>query len=366
MIERVADEHHEAPEPSSDERLIARFNHHTPRRAWRIFARNQARVLYDAVREAEGGAHKLTEEQQLAALLIRQGIYRSLTAASFKARGRPEQLKDWYSGSAIETTWSELHRAGERLLLVQDASAVLQQIPDIDAALRSNLKADDPRLTPAITNLAKLAKARHVTAAVREELRHYQEVANNASDEAHTNVRSLRNLLIVIGASVTMIVALLAGLHAVIPSFLDFSVATAKPPVDPVDAVEAWEVVAVGAFGGAIAAVFTIARLGGYGGPYRLPVYQALIRVPAGAAVALAAVLLLQSKQIQALSPQNGLSVLAVALLFGYSPDVFLRFMDQKAASLLSQAQGKDDPSGPPLTKPLADLPSTTPKSAGQ
>jgi hypothetical protein len=362
MIERVADEHHEAPEPSSDERLIARFNHHTPRRAWRIFARNQARVLYDAVREAEGSTPKLNEEQQLAALLIRQGIYRSLTAGAFKARGRPEQLKDWYSGSAIEATWSELHRAGERLLLVQDASAVLQQIPDIDAALRSNLKADDPRLTPAIKNLAKLAKARDVTADVREELRHYQEVANNASDEAHTNVRSLRNLLIVIGASVTVIVAVLAGLHAVIPSFLDFSVSNANPPVD---AVEAWEVVAVGAFGGAIAAVFTIARLGGYGGPYRLPVYQALIRVPAGAAVALAAVLLLQSGQIQALSPQNGLNVLAVALLFGYSPDVFLRFMDQKAASLLSQAQGKDDPSGPPVTKPLADLPSTTPKSAG-
>jgi len=88
--------------------------------------------------------------------------------------------------------------------------------------------------------------------------------------------------------------------------------------------------------------------------PERLPVYQALIRVPTGAAVALAAVILMQSGQIKGLSPQTGLSILAVALLCGYVPDVLLRFMDQKATSLLGQAQSKDDPTLPPLAQPRA------------
>ena len=79
-----------------------------------------------------------------------------------------------------------------------------------------------------------------------------------------------------------------------------------------------------------------------------------LIRVPSGAAVALAAVLLVQSDLIKPFGAQTGLGVLAVALLFGFAPDVLLRLMDQKTAGLLGQAQSKDNPTRPPLTKPRA------------
>ena len=101
-----------------------------------------------------------------------------------------------------------------------------------------------------------------------------------------------------------------------------------------------------------IAAIFTISKLGGFAGPYRLPAYQALIRVPAGSAVALGAVILIQSHQVKSFTSQNGLGILAVALLFGYAPDVLLRFMDQKVTTVLGQAQSKDDPARPSLAKP--------------
>ena len=76
--------------------------------------------------------------------------------------------------------------------------------------------------------------------------------------------------------------------------------------------------------------------------------------MPAGAAVSLAAVLLLQSGLIKGLTAQSGLAILGVALVFGYAPDILLRMMDQKATSLLGEAQSKNNPERPPLTQPRA------------
>jgi hypothetical protein len=343
--------HQVTGQPNSD-RSITEALSAVPRTAWRILARNEARALLDQLREAEHNG-QLDANQREQASLIRDGLARAASAAGYRPRGR-NALEDWYSGAGVETAWSELHRAGERLLLILDPVAVKQRVNDIDAALRSNLKADDPRLTPAVTRLRAVAqlKPAEFDPAVREELRGYQELANTTSDEAHANVRSLRNLLIVVGASLSLGLTLLTTLHALAPTFLDLSGPFSGSGVRSPDAVEVWEVIAVGALGGAIAAVFTVAKLGGYAGPYRLPVYQALIRVPAGAAVSLAAVLLLQSGAIKGLNPQNGLAVLGVALVFGYAPDILLRMMDQRATSLLGQAQSKNNPARPPLTEP--------------
>jgi hypothetical protein len=344
-------------EPDSNEAILASFGTFKLRTAWRVLARNRARALFDLVREAEG-APGFSTEQQGQTTLIREGIARAVEAASFRPQGVREKLKDWYSGAGIETAWAELHRASERLLLVQSAVAVQDRIRTIDADLRNNLKSDDTRLTPATKRLEAIAQggAAGIDSTVRQELRDYEKLGNEAGDDAHTNVRSLRNLLIVICVCTTAVLVAIAVLHALASGFLGFGTAQTAGSKSPA-APNVWEVEVVGMLGGMIAAVFTIAKLGGFSGPYRLPVYQALIRVPAGSAVALAAVVLMQSKQIGALSPQSGLSVLAVALVFGYAPDVLLRFMDQKATSLLGQAQGKNDPNRPPLTQPLTPPP---------
>jgi|HubBroStandDraft_3_1064219.scaffolds.fasta_scaffold18807_2 hypothetical protein len=337
---------------STNQEILALSDTVQLRTAWRIFARNYGRELLDLLSEAECTSD-LSKEQACLAPLIRESIRRAINAAAYRPWGVWAKLRDWYAGASIETAWTELHRANERLLLVQGDQAVRDRIGAIDASLRSNLKADDPRLTPATKRLQELAgKAGTLDASTRQELRDYERLGNEASDEAYENVRSLRNLLIVIaGCTMTLLLAF-AIVHALVPGFLELSgSATAKPQT------QVWEVELVGMLGGAIAAVFTIAKLGGFSGTYRLPVYQALIRVPAGAAVALAAVLLVQSKQISALSPQSGLSVLAVALLFGYAPDVFLRFMDQKATSLLGETKSKNDPTRPPLAQPVVTPP---------
>lgn len=338
-----------AGEPSSDEEIIEAFAGATPRSAWRILGRNQARVSYDLLREAEQA--RLTDEQRFEARLIRECLYRAITAACVRQHGF-QRLMDWYSGSSIETTWSELHQAGERMLLVQPVAAVKNRIGDIDASLRSNLKEDDVRLAPATKRLAELAHDESpAIESARDELRSYQEWADKAGDEAHANVRSLRDLLIAVGGSVVVVLVVLGTLNWISSGFLNLTGTLTHGTPPPIGV---WEIEAVAALGGMIAAVFTLAKLGGFGGPYRLPAYQALIRIPAGAAVGLAAVLLVQSGQVAALKAQHGLGVLSIALIFGYAPDVLLRFVDQRAASLLGQAQSKDNPAGPPASIPRA------------
>ncbi|MDX6720316.1 MAG: hypothetical protein QOJ63_2570 [Solirubrobacteraceae bacterium] len=335
-----------------DEKMLARLAEPTPRTAWRILARNQARALFDQVREAECIIQQVSDGQKCYIRLICEGIFRAVSAAAYSPSRWRERLKDWFSGAGIETACAELHRCDELMLFVQDPVTVKERILDIDAALRSNLKEDDSRLTPATTRLADLAKLRpaKMTAAVREELRAYQRLANITGDKAYANVRSQRNLLIIVGFIVSAGLIWVASLHAVAPGFMDLATHKKGAP----DAVEVWEVIVVGAMGGTIAGVFTVSKLGGFSGAYRLPVYQALIRIPAGALVALAAVLVLQSGQFGTVDPQSGLSVLVTALVFGYAPDVLLRAMDQKATSLLGQAQNKDDPARPPLARPRA------------
>src|ERR1039458_490541 len=154
-------------EPGADEVILERLEN-TPRTAWRILARNQASALFDQVREAEG-THHLSDSQTVQAKLIRQGISRAAATtlyspARWKARKRPpsplgiwEALNDWYAGAGVETAWSELHRADERLLLVQNPQSVRDPILSIDAALRTNLKEDAPRLPPATDRLKELA-----------------------------------------------------------------------------------------------------------------------------------------------------------------------------------------------------------------
>jgi hypothetical protein len=113
-----------------------------------------------------------------------------------------------------------------------------------------------------------------------------------------------------------------------------------------------WEIEVAGTIGGLVAALFTITRLGGFAGAYRLPAYQALIRVPAGALIGLAAAILIQAQFVGVLKAQTGLSLLAYALVFGYAPEPLLRLMDQKATSVLGKAQSRNDPARPALAKP--------------
>jgi hypothetical protein len=344
------------PAPLTDHELEARFAAVKGRSAWRVLVRNTARSLFDRLRETE--QRELNEAGKEEARLVRKSVGLALESASYRPPRWRDRVSDWASGSGIEGAWSALHNASQRLLMIQTTDEVKARLGEIDAALRSNLKADDPRLKPASDRLGALGEvSADELDHARSEIRQYLQTADSASDAAYANVRSFRNLLIFIGGFVSMALLAVAIVHALAPDFLDLSGPAPAKGMSRPDAVEVWETEVAGTIGGLVAALFTITRLGGFADAYRLPAYQALIRIPAGALIGLVAAILLQAQFIDVLKPQYGLSLLAYALVFGYAPEPLLRYIDQRAQKVLGQAQSKNDPGRPALAKPAQTSP---------
>lgn len=311
-----------------------------PRGAWRVLVANQAQRI-------ENDLASLGEMSDAQASMIVDDLARARNAA--ETQKGLARLRDWWSGGRPETAWTALHEAGERLLGLQSSEAVWAQIPEIAAAVTSSLKPDDPRATKYTEKLAEYEKgaSNALSPADIAAIARIRRTADAVSDTAHGNVRSYRNLLLLLGFGLAFVLTALALIHAFVPEFLSLNAGSTQ------DAPEVWAIEVVGGFGGAIAAVLALAKLGSFSGPYNLTVYQALLRVPMASAVSLFAVVLLESNALAALKPVGGLELYAYAILFGYAQEPLLRMIDRQAATMLEPARSKDDPTAP-ASKPVA------------
>lgn len=89
-------------------------------------------------------------------------------------------------------------------------------------------------------------------------------------------------------------------------------------------------------------ALFALIRLTVYSGPVALPLWQAMDRIPAGAAAALVGCLLLQGQVVSVLIPQARSGLLGYTVLFA-APELVLRLLDNKV-NATSAARPKNDP----------------------
>ena len=271
---------------------------------------------------------------------MRGSVEKSYTSLS-------EYLRDWRSGEEIERFWRSFHGANQTLLVLQGEAAVRARIPEIGSALAAALRSDDPRLGAYKKRLAALQSAPGAELeAARTELRTMLATADSTSDTAHADIRSWRNLLAMVGAFVTILMLIVALLHAIHPSFLSL---TAQIP-NAGETPEVWEIELFGLIGGALSAVVALIRIQGFAGAYRLPVYQAAFRLPVGVATGLVAVILLQGALFHAVSPQKGSALAAYAVLFGFSQELVLQFLDRKAAQLIGAARTQNDPQTKPAS----------------
>jgi hypothetical protein len=339
------------------------------RGAWRVIVQSEIDRLYDelklvgeppGVQLVSGG---MNPAEYVAA--VTQAIDDHLRQAkdAIQPVGPLRTLLDWYSGAALEQAWLNLHRAGEALVLIQSPGSVTSEFVQVDAAFRAVIEARDPRfgnLSGALTELhAKLLvdqQPDQLGAVLRSKLKAVRSVANVASDTAHETVRRWRNLLLVGGVVLAGFATAVTVVHVFVPSF--FSLVPAAPVKQVADAIEPWEVALVGSLGGALAAVLALNRFSGFTDPAGLPVLQALLRVPTAAVTSLIGVLLMQTSTLDALRPQNGVTVLAYAFFFGYAQEPLLRAIDRRAGDVLNPARSKDEPA---KTIPPAPPPSPGP-----
>jgi hypothetical protein len=256
----------------------------------------------------------------------------------------------WGSGSDLETGWRSLHTADQALLEIQDEATVLARVPEIKAAVLANLPAEDTRradysaFLDKWTNKCAASPPPHKPEErprVRERIRMIKRAADGCSDVAHSNLRNYRNWLLITGLVLLFALITVGFWHALHPNFFKICAADTTRRCMPTDILE---IEAAGALGGLVAAVFALRRLDAYGGPYALPLWQALLRVPSGGAGALLGVFVMQAHVVTALSPQLDDKLIPYALVFGYTPDFVLRLLDEKVNKVGEAARTKNDP----------------------
>ena len=255
-------------------------------------------------------------------------------------------VQNWYSGAAVESAWTSLHRASEALLMIQSPLSLPSEFADIEAAFETNVNPGDPRresLAKALKEARKILvegeAPEQIPQALRAKLRAARRAANVASDTAHASVRRWRNVLLLAALALGSLAVAVAVVHIWAPAFVSL-----KPSGVSGRAPEPWEVELIGALGGALAAVLALNGFSGFTDPSGLPTTQAWARIPTAMVTSLFGVILMQTKALDILTPQTGTTVLAYAFVFGYAQEPLLRMIDRQAGKVLDPARGKDEP----------------------
>jgi hypothetical protein len=301
-------------------------------RSWRQEVMNRVHDL-ECELELVLAAPRATPVGEYAAI-VRGNLELARRAASQQSRNPLESLLGWLSGAAVETAWHAIHVAEEMLLMIGSGDWVKARLFELQASVSTTVGRNDERVP---TYIKLLEDAGADIDAYREQLRVIKSTVDGASDEAHKNVRSYRNWLVLVGAVVSVALVGLGIGHWANAEFLEIRAGSFEADLAQVEFA--------GALGGLLMALFALIRLDVYSGPYALPLWQALIRIPAGSAAALVGVIFLQGKLLSAVASQNDrTALLAYAVLFGAAPEIVLRFIDKKVNDVSAAARTKNDP----------------------
>ncbi|GLW92635.1 hypothetical protein [Actinokineospora globicatena] len=243
----------------------------------------------------------------------------------------------WYSGVNIERAWRAVHLADE--VLVASSPDLPSRLPAIRATVTRKLTERDPRaraLAPASFDvLGDAARRDVVLVALRG--------THQASHDAATAVRSLRNRIILFGLLLLVInvaVGWLTALHDhMLPLCLGTGAATICPTGAPTPTGgDVWWLQLMGMLGASIAVVVLLLRTKPSVVPYTLTPYQAVVKVLLGAILAVVGVLVLRTGLLPDVIG-NQAALLVLALVLGYSQQLGTRLLDSFADQVVQRAQ---------------------------
>lgn len=323
----------------------------TPDVTWR--AQVQARVddlegELDRVR-GEQPLHSRPREDVANYEIVKSNLREAEAVAASAPRALSwKWLQRWASGSDVETAWGAIHRAEGALQMILPAQTIKARLPDLRAGLSLALTGDG-RVDEYTRALHEIEAGKDIGPEQRETVRVIKSAIDSTSDAAYMNIRNYRNWLLMVSAIVTAGLIVVAVAHSRNSEFLYIPEAhTAAHYGADVAQLEA-----AGAIGGLLMALFALIRLNVYSGPVALPLWQALVRVPAGATAGLVGAILLQAQLLTSIVPQSRTGLLGYAVLFGAAPEILLRFLDKKVNEATAAARPTNDPlTGVPAQKP--------------
>ena len=314
------------------------------RRIWvqHVDSELQGMLIRIKVLRAAGG---LTPAQEAAAEGVCGLIDRAQNAAN-RVDPYPSRLMNWWRGTLVESAYRNLHEAKAQMVDLYDAYELNAEIPGVVARVHSTMSLSDPR---------RVSSHDLQTLGVEDQrawLRRLICDSYDALDMKYSRLRNFRNVIL----SAASVLAMLTGLTVILmwfqPSFISLCFPAGDtgllncPSAAAVREPDSWDVIVVGLLGllgGALATSVAIRKIEGAGTPYDVPVALAWLKVPLGAFVAILGILAVRGGFVPGLSQLDTQDqILAYALLFGFSQQLFTSVLDSKALSLVADLPTKE------------------------
>jgi len=274
------------------------------------------------------------------------------------------RFKRWLGGADFERTLGRIDAIEADLLRLAPDDYVCALMPSLKAHINRFLPKDDPRRI----RLGPLAdKAEHdaLTLAERGAAVAALHAANTQRRRELLRLRTFRNILVA-AALVLLVVAVGLGiLGAFQPTLMpicftpDNKVVVCptgeralqhQPPTtaeinNAIDnTVSGWDiglVELIGLLAAAVASAFALRHIRGTSTPYSLPVSLAALKLATGALTAFLGLMLMRGGFVPGLSAlDTSGQILAWAIIFGYSQQLFTRLVDQQAQNVLEGVGG--------------------------
>ncbi len=249
----------------------------------------------------------------------------------------------WWTGSAITEAWEAVHNAELTLLRIESDDAVLATVPRLLAWIHRTMDTGDLRTGHEEALTAAMAQD-PATAVDRTKIRGALVDVIEANNRRYASVRTFRNNLIIITGLLVILLATLATWHAFNSDFISLcgkeEGGVLKECLGGKESgphgTDVWLVLLTGALGGLLGIAFAFAEGEETATRYDPKIWQAFLKPVTGAATALVAVLLLQSKFLLEPTEASQATFLAYAVIFGFSQQLLTRFVDKRADSLIS------------------------------
>ncbi len=276
-----------------------------------------------------------------------QALSEALQAMEPKRR---RKLKLFYSGANIEAAWRAIHRARAALYMLYQPSELKAQAEHIEV-LTAALPEQSALQKAATALVAQVTHAQTVPAAPppvalptsplqssRAALRGLYEQAMEVTDGLQREARMLRNSLMTASIGIFLVVVALGVAHAVDTGIIKLCTAKHACPIG--SSPHPFDVFAIelaGMLGGLLSVVIPLATGERIKTPYRVFNQQLLLKTLAGAAAALAGILLVEGALVSAIKLESTSAILGYAVFFGFSQQVVTGFVDRRADALAKQ-----------------------------
>lgn len=249
------------------------------------------------------------------------------------------------SGSVMDRTWANIHRAEVSILRLSGEAELAWWGREVLARAQQHLGDEDPLRNELESQLR--SDGHHVNNHFRDLAVRALRAANDAQDLERARARSFRNILL----TSVLVTSVIAGL-IVLWAYYDPTAIAQKlcfrPQANLVCPISGTprggDVLIVeffGLCGAALAGAVSLRHMQGTATPYMVPICLLLLRLPIGALAAVFGLLVVQGGFVPGLTDlDSSAQILAWALVFGVAQETVTRLVDQQGKRVLSNVRG--------------------------